>query len=83
MYMIGGPIILMMGAHYNADASVDIGKHSHGSRSNAGVGLVFRHAMPFSTAVLPPKELMATASLTNLSTLGTKTLSLSIAGVVF
>ncbi|KUI67464.1 hypothetical protein VM1G_03113 [Cytospora mali] len=86
MYMIGGPIILTSGAlittqmRPSASESTVMGLEA---LLGFGAGLVFSYAMPISTAVLPPEELMAAACLSNLSTLGTISLSLSIAGVVF
>lgn len=86
MYMIGGPIILTSGAlittqmRPSASESTVMGLEA---LLGLGAGLVFSYAMPISTAVLPLEELMAAACLSNLSTLGTISLSLSVTGVVF
>lgn len=86
MYMIGGPIILTAGALITTQMDPSISETAvmgFEALLGFGVGMVFSYSMPISTAVLPPEEYFAAACLSNLSTLGTISISLSIAGSVF
>lgn len=86
MYMIGGPVILLAGALITTQmrpTATDRTIMGLEAVLGLGVGMIFSYSMPISTAALPPEEIMAAACLSNLSTLGTISFSLSIAGVVF
>lgn len=86
MYMIGGSVILIAGALIATQLRPSVSEsHIMGFEAllGFGIGMIFSYSMPISTAVLPPQELLAAACLSNLSTLGTISLALSIAGAVF